>query len=111
MTKSTVDEIKQRGSASLLKRMVMLRKERGLSQAELGRKAGLTPAAISKLESGKSPDPAFSTVLALSYALNVPIDVLAGIRAYPEQESMLRATIARLEYKITQIKDVANTAT
>lgn len=110
MSETTAEEAKQRGSASLLKRLVRLRKERGLSQSKLAEKAGLTPAAISKIESNHNIDPAFSTVLALSNALDVPIDVLAGLRPYPESEEWIRIENARLKNTIYEMRALVNQA-
>lgn len=105
-----IEETIKRGKSSLVTRLITLRKERGLSQSELANKAGLTSAAISKIEAGKSPDPAFSTVIALSHVLDVPIDVIAGIRPYPESEELIRAENARLKNMIYEMRELANQA-
>lgn len=78
-----------------------------MSQSDLARASGLTPAAISKIEKG-GVDPQISTVIALSRALRVPIDCLVGANAYPETEMMLRVEIARLNHKLICIKDLIN---
>ena len=89
-------------------RLVELRKKMGISQSELARRSGLTGAAISKIEKG-GVDPVLSTIIALSGALNTPIDVLVGVAPYPTTESMLRVEIAILKNKLIQIKDVIKT--
>jgi transcriptional regulator with XRE-family HTH domain len=48
------------------------RSAQGFTQSELARKAGVTQALISKLESGLTVDPSAETVSALSAALRVP---------------------------------------
>ncbi len=53
------------------------RDSRGLSQADLARKTGLQPAAISHFETGQRT-PSFANLRKLSDALNVSIDYLLG---------------------------------
>jgi DNA-binding XRE family transcriptional regulator len=53
-------------------RVRMLRKERGLKQAELAKMAGLTQAAISRIEAG-GVDPELDTLERLSEALGVEL--------------------------------------
>jgi transcriptional regulator with XRE-family HTH domain len=61
-------------------RVRKLREERGLSQVELGRRAGLDNQTISDLERGVrgAKEPRVSTVQALADALQVPITDLLG---------------------------------
>jgi DNA-binding XRE family transcriptional regulator len=59
-------------------RLRQLREGRGLSRAELARKADLPAAKVALLEDGKEQDPRLSIVLALARALAVGLDELAG---------------------------------
>src|SRR5580693_7155679 len=58
-------------------RLRSTRESKGLSQAELGQKAGLQPSAISHFESGRR-SPSFDNLRKLADALNVTIDHLLG---------------------------------
>jgi transcriptional regulator with XRE-family HTH domain len=49
------------------------RKERGLTQAELGELAGLDQTTVSKVEKGGRLDPSLSTIVALERALNISL--------------------------------------
>jgi transcriptional regulator with XRE-family HTH domain len=86
-------------------RLKQLRKQLGISQSELAKRAGITGAAISKLEKG-GVDPVLSTVIALSGALGVDIDILVGARAYPVSEEWVRIELAQLKHKLIQISDL-----
>jgi transcriptional regulator with XRE-family HTH domain len=58
------------------------REEKGLSQSELGHKAGFQPSAISHFESG-GRSPSFENVKRLADALSVTIDYLLGRESVP----------------------------
>lgn len=53
-----------------------LRTDRGLSQAELGAKAGVTDAYIAQLEKGKKSNPSLDVLKRLANALGVPVTEL-----------------------------------
>lgn len=55
-----------------------LRKQKKLSQDNLARVADIPYNTLVKIESGKSNNPTFGTLLKLSDALEVSIDELAG---------------------------------
>lgn len=55
-----------------------LRKQKKLSQDKLARIADIPYNTLVKIESGKSNNPTFETLLKLSDALEVSIDELAG---------------------------------
>jgi XRE family transcriptional regulator, regulator of sulfur utilization len=57
-----------------------LRDARGMTQAQLAKRAGLTQGYIAKIESAEyAPDPALSVVLKLARALDVSIgELVAG---------------------------------
>ena len=56
-------------------RLKHLRVTKGLSQAALGSRAGLTREYVNKLEAGKQ-DPSLTTLSALAKALGVPVTAL-----------------------------------
>jgi transcriptional regulator with XRE-family HTH domain len=58
-------------------RLRLARESRGLSQADLAKKTGLQPAAISHFETGQR-SPSFDNLRKLSDALNVSVDYLLG---------------------------------
>lgn len=62
----------------LAQRLRWLRRCAGYTQAELGRRAGLTKACVQALELGARTNPGLTTVVALARALGVPIDWLAS---------------------------------
>ncbi|MGW4248546.1 helix-turn-helix transcriptional regulator [Nocardia sp. NPDC004722] len=46
---------------------------------EVAAAAGISPETLRKIESGRLPTPAFGTVVALSRALDIPLDELSEI--------------------------------
>jgi transcriptional regulator with XRE-family HTH domain len=58
-------------------RLRRAREKRGMSQAELGTKTGLKPAAVSHFETGQR-SPSFDNLRKLADALNVSVDYLLG---------------------------------
>ncbi len=52
-----------------------LRKNRGMSQADVAKKLGISQQAYAKLETPKKANPSLSTVKKLSEALNAEIDI------------------------------------
>ena len=52
------------------------RKERGFSQEDLARAAGITYSSLSKIEAGYVPDPRVMTVQKIAIALEVTVDDL-----------------------------------
>lgn len=59
-----------------LKNLAKLRKERGLTQEGLARKANISYHTLIKLESGGIRNPKIETILKLAGALNISIDEL-----------------------------------
>jgi transcriptional regulator with XRE-family HTH domain len=59
------------------RRILEVREKRGLTQAELGERAGLPPAAISHFETG-GRKPSFENLVKLAEALRVSTDYLLG---------------------------------
>ncbi|MBL7073364.1 MAG: helix-turn-helix transcriptional regulator [Candidatus Omnitrophica bacterium] len=62
-----------------LKKLAKLRKEKGLTQEGLARKADISYHTMIKLESGGIKNPKIETVIKLARALDVSIDVLTGV--------------------------------
>ena len=52
------------------------RRERGLSQEDLARAAGVTYSALTKIEAGYVQDPRVKTLLKIAIALEVTVDAL-----------------------------------
>ncbi|WP_283137440.1 helix-turn-helix domain-containing protein [Rhizohabitans arisaemae] len=68
---------------SLLRRA---RGETGLAQIALA--AGISPETLRKIETGRLPSPAFGTIVALSEALNLPLDEIAAVWKGPAELRM-----------------------
>jgi len=62
-----------------LKNLVKLRKEKGLTQEGLARKADISYHTMIKLESGGIKNPKIDTVVKLAQALGISIDLLTGV--------------------------------
>src|SRR5262245_40715327 len=65
-----------------------VRKARGFSIRELGRRAGVRHALISRLESGKQPDTQVHVVQKLAAALGVTTAVLLGEEPWEDHRSI-----------------------
>jgi transcriptional regulator with XRE-family HTH domain len=58
----------------------LLRRARGdRSMAEIAERSGVPAETLRKIESGRVPTPAFFTIAAIATALDLSLDVLAGI--------------------------------
>lgn len=64
--------------STLAERIQFAMSERGMSQADLARKTGMTTANIAYIVNGKTKDPRFQSILLIAKALDVPLDYLAG---------------------------------
>lgn len=60
------------------RRLKIIRDTRGMSQTELGEKAGVPPIMISHFETGTRPSASAATLVKLANALELPIDYLLG---------------------------------
>jgi transcriptional regulator with XRE-family HTH domain len=60
------------------KRIRDLREERGLTQREVARRAGLTPSGVGFIEHGQTRNPSAETVVAIARALGVPVEEVLG---------------------------------
>ena len=71
----------------LSERLHELSKEKGLTQADVARRSGLSTAKITQLFRGSTKDPRISTVMMLCQALEVPLDELIDIGEMQTLES------------------------
>jgi transcriptional regulator with XRE-family HTH domain len=83
-------------------RLARLRKNRGLTQAQLAAAAGVTQANISYYENG-ARDPTASTIAILSRALRVSTDVLLGMKPARAVNDLDTQTL-RLWRKLDEVK-------
>lgn len=68
----------------------LLRRARGdRSMTEVAAAAGVPVETLRKIESGRVPTPAFFTVAALATALNLSLDIVAGLCEPVGQPSLL----------------------
>lgn len=63
-----------------LKNLAKLRKEKGLTQEGLARKANISYHTILKLESGRIKDPRLGTIIKLAKALEISINELVSMK-------------------------------
>lgn len=68
---------------TLRARLKMAMQEKGMTAAELSRKAGMNARAVKDIEEGRAIAPKISTVFALAQALNVPPSYLLGLADVP----------------------------
>ena len=61
-------------------RILDLRNKAGITQVELARKIGITPAYLCDLEKGKKKNPSVSVMIRLAEALNVTVNDLLDQR-------------------------------
>jgi transcriptional regulator with XRE-family HTH domain len=61
-----------------LKNLAKLRREKGLTQEALARKADISFHTVVKLESGGIKNPKIETVVRIAKALGIPIETLLG---------------------------------
>lgn len=80
---------------SLGKRLAVLREARGLGQVELAEKAGVSQAAISKLESGETKRPSLELIEKVLAGLDLP-DVLTY--ALTRSDSVSRSDAPRMAF-------------
>lgn len=89
---------------TISERIKSLRKEKGLNQAELGEKTGITRRSISTIENGET-DPSATQITAISKFFNVSTEYLLNGK---EEESTISTTeqeIIQLVRKDSEIKE------
>ena len=62
----------------LSKRVKSVMEIRGMSQADIARKSGLSTAVVAQITTGHTADPGFTKVVKIAKALDVPLNYLAG---------------------------------
>jgi transcriptional regulator with XRE-family HTH domain len=77
------------------KRIRDLREERGLTQREVARRAGLTPSGVGFIEHGQTRKPSAETVVAIARALGVPVKELLEEPVPLDEASQTGPDIAR----------------
>jgi transcriptional regulator with XRE-family HTH domain len=90
-----------------MNKLAELRERFGLSQAEMAKLSGLSPAVISLLEKGNR-DMRLTTALALSDALNVSVYALVGKVEYPHNEETLRIELTKAKQKLAKIHQLTD---
>jgi transcriptional regulator with XRE-family HTH domain len=62
----------------LAKNLKRLRKEKGMTQLDLVKKADITMSTLTNIETGVSDNPTMKTLVAIADALDVSVDELIG---------------------------------
>lgn len=83
----------------LANRIMAAMRARGMSKKELAAAAGISPQVITYITLGQTKDPGISKVVAITKALNVPIDVLIdeSVVSDDELEEYVRTEYAYVE--------------
>lgn len=80
-------------------RLKIVREEYGISQSQLARKIGMTRAAISLLENGKSSDPILSTAMKIITAFNMSLEeFMQGRDFYDVSDKYTASAIFAMEW-------------
>lgn len=86
----------------------LCRTQRGLSQSELAKTAGISVSYLSLLERGKR-DPNFSTVEGIASALKVPVSILVFLATSNEEMSGLNPELReKLSYTALRLIEGSN---
>ena len=83
-------------AAAFADRLRTTRERQGLKQSDLAARSGLSPAAISQLETGERR-PNFATLVRLARALSTTPDALLGVDGEGSAEPELKALFRKLE--------------
>lgn len=62
----------------LAERINIAMNERGMTQADIARKTGLSTAIVAQIVTGRTADPGFTKVVKIAKALDVSLNFLAG---------------------------------
>ena len=87
-------------------KLVMLREKAGLSQAELGKQAGISASAISMIEAGER-EPMLSTAVSICDVLNISLDTLSGRSTYSHNEFTVRVELTKAQQRLAKIAALA----
>jgi transcriptional regulator with XRE-family HTH domain len=102
LTPIVSDAMKLKALDGFAARLATLRQERGLTQTELGRAAGVSQRVIAYYET-ESQQPPGALLVDLARALKVSTDVLLGVTALPERTS---PKTARLLKRLRRIEEL-----
>lgn len=83
-------------AAEFAARLRAMRERQGLKQSDLAARSGLSPAAVSQLETGERR-PNFATLVSLAKALGSTPDALLGLSGEQTKEPELKALFRKLE--------------
>lgn len=84
----------------LHERITAAMRARGLNKSELAELSGLSQPMITYITTGQTRDPGISKVVAITKALNVPIDVLIDESVVPDDEL---EEYVRTEYAVVEV--------
>jgi transcriptional regulator with XRE-family HTH domain len=86
----------------------LCRTQRGLSQSELAKIAGISVSYLSLLERGKR-DPTFSTIEGIASALDVPVSILVFLAANDDELSGLGPELReKLSYTALRLMEASS---
>ena len=81
----------------LCSRIAALRRQKGLSQAQLAEQLGVSPSAVGMYEQGRR-EPSADTLVALSEVFGVSVDYLLTGKPFPEERRELETLLmSRIE--------------
>jgi len=95
--------MKPRPPGSFAERLTVLRRNRGLTQGELGARIGVSKRVIAHYETGQSDRPAAPLVVELANALDVSLEELLGHRA---PSANVDPRTARLMKRLRRVADL-----
>jgi len=76
------------------------REEAGLTLRDVSRASGMSVNQISQVETGRRPDPAFSTVAKIAVGLRLSLDAVARATGYSESGPTLKAGVSASDRKV-----------
>lgn len=79
------------------KKIVALRRERGLGQSELARKVGISAPSMWALEEGKTIMPKAATLIGIASALGVPLSAIMSDTVPTDIDGQIAAAVAALD--------------
>ena len=105
-------ESQEKGASNMLRvdkellkrRIVEAREKKGLNQAQLAAKAGITPAAVSQIENGLRV-PSIPVFQKIAGVLGVSMDYLVGTKEEVEIQDLLQQEEARIFFRNFQSLD------
>ena len=86
-------------------RIVELQEQKGLSQAELANRIGLSASQLSRIESGKTPSISSETLIALSKEFQVSTDYILGLTAISAPKNSDISELGLSEVAVRELLD------